>query len=193
MRSGALAAVAATLLTLLLAPGAGASHDPSGAPFGEDFVVGSFTTTPPTFIIEFTIDAHSGPSGENPTGDVRVDTGDGAAAGRVSCLNVTGSRATIGVDFADPSIGGGFFFVEDNDGAGQDAFSAAPTGEPPSVCPADPSTPPAPISDGDITVHDAPARPTSKEQCTNGGWRNFGPAFENQGECVAFVRRGPKA
>jgi 6-phosphogluconolactonase len=34
--------------------------------------------------------------------------------------------------------------------------------------------------------------PTSKDQCKNGGWRTFGDAFKNQGECVAFVERGPK-
>jgi hypothetical protein len=28
--------------------------------------------------------------------------------------------------------------------------------------------------------------PTSKEQCKNGGWRNF-PQFKNQGDCVSFV------
>jgi hypothetical protein len=28
--------------------------------------------------------------------------------------------------------------------------------------------------------------PTSKDECKNGGWRAFG--FENQGQCVAFVR-----
>jgi hypothetical protein len=35
----------------------------------------------------------------------------------------------------------------------------------------------------------APARPkepTSKEQCKNGGWRDFG-LFKNQGDCVSFV------
>jgi hypothetical protein len=28
--------------------------------------------------------------------------------------------------------------------------------------------------------------PTSKAQCTNGGWRDF-PQFKNQGQCIAFV------
>jgi DNA-binding beta-propeller fold protein YncE len=28
--------------------------------------------------------------------------------------------------------------------------------------------------------------PTSKDQCKNGGWRNF-PQFKNQGSCVSFV------
>jgi hypothetical protein len=29
--------------------------------------------------------------------------------------------------------------------------------------------------------------PTSKEQCKKGGWKNFGTAFKNQGQCVKFV------
>jgi hypothetical protein len=35
-----------------------------------------------------------------------------------------------------------------------------------------------------------PPLPTSKEQCKKGGWRNF-PQFKNQGQCIAFVERGP--
>ena len=46
--------------------------------------------------IEFFLDVHSGPSGENPTGLVewvaRVDV----VRGPVTCLNVTGNRATVG-------------------------------------------------------------------------------------------------
>jgi len=34
------------------------------------------------------------------------------------------------------------------------------------------------------------ATPTNKNQCKNGGFRNFiSPAFKNQGECVSFVQR----
>jgi hypothetical protein len=141
-----------------------------------------------------TIDAHSGPSGENPSGEVTASTRFGADTGTVTCLSVAGSRATIGVDFGTPGVGGGFFFVEDNDGAGQDMFSGAgtPTGEAPSICPASPLSPLAPIPSGDITVHDAPAHPISKEQCKRGGWRNFGAAFKNEGRCVAFVQRRSK-
>ena len=38
-----------------------------------------------------------------------------------------------------------------------------------------------------------PTVPTTKEQCKDGGFANF-PAlgFKNQGQCVAFVERGPK-
>jgi hypothetical protein len=33
------------------------------------------------------------------------------------------------------------------------------------------------------------ARPTSKDQCKNGGWQTF-DGFKNQGECVSFVASG---
>ncbi|MBA3261187.1 MAG: HYR domain-containing protein [Thermoleophilaceae bacterium] len=34
--------------------------------------------------------------------------------------------------------------------------------------------------------------PTSKQECKNGGWRNFGSVFKNQGDCVSFVATGGK-
>jgi len=37
-----------------------------------------------------------------------------------------------------------------------------------------------------------PAQPTSTDQCRDGGWRTLGGAFKNQGQCVAFVQRGPQ-
>ena len=43
-----------------------------------------------------------------------------------------------------------------------------------------------------IAVTAPPHSPTTKDQCKNGGWRNF-PQFRNQGKCVAFVERGPKS
>ena len=31
-------------------------------------------------------------------------------------------------------------------------------------------------------------RPTSKDQCKNGGWQTFNdPSFKNQGDCVSYV------
>jgi sugar lactone lactonase YvrE len=36
----------------------------------------------------------------------------------------------------------------------------------------------------------SPRLPTSKEDCKNGGWRNF-PQFKNQGDCIKFVNQGP--
>lgn len=40
------------------------------------------------------------------------------------------------------------------------------------------------------TVQIGDCLPTSKEQCTKGGWQSFD--FKNQGECVSFVSRGAK-
>ena len=142
----------------------------------------------------FLFDARSGPSGENPTGTERIDVESPLGSSsidtfdttQVTCLNVSGNRATIGTQ-----VSGGLFLVflvEDNDGAGQDRSSSSVTSESP-VCPANPSTGLPPIPGGDITVHDAVPFPTSKEQCKNGGWRTF-PGFKNQGECVSFVESG---
>ena len=36
------------------------------------------------------------------------------------------------------------------------------------------------------------AVPTAKDQCKNGGWRNYGDRFKNQGSCVSFVASGGK-
>jgi hypothetical protein len=42
------------------------------------------------------------------------------------------------------------------------------------------------------TATPAPAAPTSKDQCKNGGWRNFTfpRVFKNQGDCIKFVNTG---
>jgi hypothetical protein len=37
-----------------------------------------------------------------------------------------------------------------------------------------------------------PPMPTTKEQCKNGGWQNYGSTFKNQGDCVSFVATGGK-
>jgi hypothetical protein len=79
MRRGALAAVAASLLALLLAPVAGASHDPTGAPFKEDFATGVGSSQD----FEFDFTARSGPSGENPTGHISALRSSASTAWRV--------------------------------------------------------------------------------------------------------------
>ena len=38
----------------------------------------------------------------------------------------------------------------------------------------------------------APTLPTTKDQCKNGRWRNYGDRFKNQGACVSFVATGGK-
>jgi hypothetical protein len=189
----------ALLSAFALAGTAAASHDPSGAPFDEDFVTGrAFSSDPPgiAIAIHTVFDAHSGPSGESPTGTVRTDvellepgnflTFDTA---RVTCLNVTDNRATIGTQ--SQSGVGILHLVEDNDGAGQDRHAVLLPGQVPTDCPANLSIVLSPIFGGDITVHDSVPFPISKDQCKNGGWRDF-PEFKNQGQCIAFVERGPE-
>ena len=192
-----LVAVLAVLALLALPSASVASHDPSGAPFDEDFVTGREVTADQGCTlgcsIIFVFDAHSGPSGENPTGTVRIDVQDPSGTfpfdtGQVTCLDVSGNRATIGFQFPGFGTVG---VVEDNDGAGQDRSGLLAVGPPaPSVCPAEPSLALSPIFGGDITVHDAVPFPTSKEQCKNGAWQQFG--FRSQGDCVSFVATGGK-
>ena len=112
---------------------------------------------------------------------------------QVTCLNVTGNRATIGVELLDvpAAVRWVLWSVEDNDGAGQDKTGTLLIGQVATVCPANPSIAVSPIFGGDITVHDAPSFPIAKGQCKNGDWHNF-PAFKNQGQCIAFVEQGPK-
>jgi hypothetical protein len=188
MRRGALAAVIGSLLALLLAPAAVASHDPSGAPFGEDFAGGDASFRGG---IQIDVDAHSGPSGENPTGNASISLRANFIGGPVTCLTVTGNRAVVGGEFA----GFGYLFVlVDNAATGTpDRFGSGDPGQDsPTSCPANPAVALDPIESGDLVVHDARPFPTSKDQCKNGGWRNFGTRFKNQGQCIAFVERHPQ-
>ena len=141
----------------------------------------------------FVFDARSGPSGENPSGSVAWVDRVLFMGGPVTCLNVTGNRATIGFQNQEdgaPVLNGGFLFVEDNGtpGAGRDNVRATLVPAAPAVCPPNTEVYNAfnLVSSGELAVHDAPALPTSKDQCKNGGWRNF-PGFKNQGDCISFV------
>jgi hypothetical protein len=156
----------------------------------------------------YIFDAHSGPAGETPSGQVTFATGERLGLqtdlGTVSCLAVSGNRASIGVDFE------GFFgvgahaavvYVEDLGGETQDKIAVqnlAPGVTAPSVCPVvrPPGVPlqatfAVDFDDWHIVVIDTVVRPTSKDECRNGGWRTFG-VFKNQGDCVSFVATGGK-
>jgi hypothetical protein len=136
------------------------------------------------------------------------------ASASVTCLSVAGNRAVIG-GFGLRRIGGylfdpstnpapppeniGFFVVAVDNGQfvadPNDPFKVGPD-QAMLIEPAGP-TPPNDCSavsagtlflvGGDLVVHDAPAVPSSKDQCKHGGWRNF-PGFKSQGQCVRFVR-----
>ena len=141
------------------------------------------------------LDATSGPSGENPSGEadffVFTDTGSVFhIQGPVTCLAVSGKSAVINVQSqAQPFFGIVTVLVVDDQ---PDFFDSPVIGRAPTDCSAASFTGfggPF-LGGGDITVVDAHPLPTNKEQCKNGGWRNF-PQFKNQGQCVAFVNHGP--
>src|SRR4051794_24606730 len=80
-----------------------------------------------TFRDRYTFDAHSGPAGENARGEVVFATGERVGFmsdhGAVTCLAVSGKRASIGVNFEGLSQGPGephsaILFVEDDGGEG---------------------------------------------------------------------------
>jgi hypothetical protein len=165
------------------------------------------------------IDARSGPSGEQPSGTLGWHVGGGLGPtwlGSVSCLAVSANTAVIGFS-GRHSFGGttvnapiaGLVRVADLGGPSSalDTFewavgSPGPNNGPPIPGPTDcstypggftpPSFPPLPaVNDfGDVIVTDlSPPLPVSKDQCKNGGWRVYG-IFKNQGDCVSFVATG---
>ncbi len=196
---GVLAGLSTIAVALVLAPVAVASHEPGGAPLGEDFAVGDFSIRQSIMdCCTVNLDAHSGPAGETPSGGTFLSERAFSVTGTITCLTVTGNRAVVGGTY-NPSWG--FLFeVEDNAATGAPDrmtragfFPPSPPGTfppPPTGCPADLDLPLEPVTNGGLVVHDAtppPSEPTSKDQCKNGGWRDFGGKFRNQGQCIAFV------
>jgi hypothetical protein len=169
-------------LALIAALAAAAVPQPA-----QDSVTGTASTGAARSFAEFTFDAHSGPSGENPTGTVAVDTFFGPlGALEVTCLGVSGSRATVVVK-APPNtsgVAGLQIAVQDGGPGGDDKLDFQVIYVLPTGCAA-PTVVFTPVVHGDLVVVDAPPLPTSKEQCKGGGWRAFG--FKSQGACVSFV------
>lgn len=178
-----LAASLFAAIVLLVAPAASSGQAP-----GQDSVIGSGSFESGR---TFAFDARSGPSGENPAGTVDFDF----FAGTVTCLHVEGNVATIVVATPRFPFPVGLVVTDNAETGMPDTVLSGPTTSPP--------PPVAPcggggtvlfdiVATGDIAVVDAPPFPTSKDQCKDGGWRSFGDTFRNQGQCVAFVQRGPK-
>jgi hypothetical protein len=194
---------AAISLTALAVPSASSAAPPTPPPPAQDSVVGQAT-----ILSQFRglgVDAHSDADGSNPSGTATAGSRSTySVSGHVTCMTVVGNRATVGfaVDSGFSVYGnlGHLIFVEDNGtpGAGRDLANDVEAAVPPTVCPAPtdedlvpfPFIPirPQPIEAGDITVVDAQPLPTTKDQCKNGGWQQFG--FANQGQCISFVAAG---
>jgi hypothetical protein len=159
----------------------------------EDSVTGTViagTTGRFPMLFEFVFSARSGPSGENPAGQVTVTD---RFSGSVTCLTVRGNVTLLKIQVSPPSSFSLVSFrVTDNAGSTTpDLIESTPGTGPASEC----SSPEAsylrtdPVVSGDVVVVDAPSLPTSKDQCKNGGWRSF-PGFRNQGDCTSFVATG---
>lgn len=190
----------------------------SGAAPEQDSVVGFLTESNPPFSVR--VDVRGGPSGEAPSGTFTFDFFTFSQSERfqstsITCLAVSGSVAVVG-GFGQLRLSGagptgpisetrttGFVVVIRDNGEtppppdGQpfpnstiDDFGHRYVEEP--DCAAPGFEPSGFNVIGEFVVVDAPALPSTKEQCKGEGWRAYGDAFKNQGQCVAFVQRGPK-
>lgn len=178
-RRRGLLAVTLAVTAVLGAPHAAEAQVPAG-----DSVSGRGIAE---FFGPFAIDARSGPSGENPAGQASFDTEETSISGSVSCLSVQGRVGRFTIDL------GRFFTVRvevvDNAGLGTpDVIAADITlgGSPQDCSPLIQPARTGAVLSGDIVVVDTPRLPTAKQQCKDGGWRNYG-VFRNQGDCVSFV------
>jgi hypothetical protein len=151
-----------------------------------------------TLISSFDLDAHSGPSGEDPSGTVSFPEV-GIVDSPITCLEVR--RVTF--------FGGSFLQATMNFPAfGQVTMQISDGGvpdQPVDVVVSQIASPRAAtdcsplafgdtnvrggVTSGDVVFVDVPPAPISKDQCKDGGWQNFGSFFSSQGDCVAFVER----
>jgi hypothetical protein len=188
MRRRMLFAAATVLAGVGVALGAIAAAAQAQA-VGADSAAGDVTTDP-SRPESFVFAAHSGPSGENPSGSAFWIDRSLTFGGPVTCLTVTGNRATIGFenhkDFAQ-DFKGGFVFVEDggSPGPGQDGARPSITRDAPTVCPPNReifnefNT----VTTGDLIVTDAP--PATYAECRQAGWVKYG--YASHAQCIGAV------
>ena len=190
--------VAAAIAALaLLFPAAAAAKPPTSPPrldtataSGDNLVTDDFSS------YNIDINAFSGPSGEDPGGQVSFEAGvlRLAFSGPVSCLEVTGNTAIMRVEGPFPERPGFLAFIirlVDNGGSGRDRFEfypVLPEIEEPLDCQTGAPGYFGGTLIGRAVVTDAPPPPTSKEQCRNGGYATYG--FTNQGLCIRSVAAG---
>jgi hypothetical protein len=177
-----LAGCAALALGLAGAPAASVAQTPAG-----DSVTGVVSNGFGRDFLQFTFDAHSGPSGENPTGIVSFDSLFGNSGPlEVGCLRVAGKRASmVALAPNNSGIAGLLISVEDSGpGPGGEKLDWQTISSLPPDCPV-----PAEIfggtESGDIVVTDAPPPPTAYAQCRQAGWVKYG--FTSHAACNGYV------
>jgi hypothetical protein len=182
-----LLAVVGAIVAVLATPGLASAQGAT-----EDSVTGSGQWT--TLLFNFNV--RSGPSGENPTGQVTLSNTDGSPflTGPVTCLAVRGNVATINfTERVFSPTGLVTLQVTDRSASGlADLLDGGfPARSPGDCSPFSGGLIEPVIFSGDIVVVDAQPFPISKDQCKNGGWHAYG-VFKNQGDCVSFVATGGK-
>jgi hypothetical protein len=157
----------------------------------QDSVVGTGTFLTGIGEADFDVAATSGPLGETPAGHVIFTFPDFRIEGTVRCLRVVSATAAVVGIFVPAAGQSAFVAVTDGPTQFITVFGFAP-GDTigPSGCPSVLPGGGLEVVSGHIAITDAQPLPTSKEQCRNGGWAQFG--FTNHGQCVAFVQRGPQ-
>jgi hypothetical protein len=155
----------------------------------QDFVVGGGNVGSTR---DISIDARSDALGGNASGTVSfrevIFPGlEFLISGPVTCLAVDGTQAVIGFTDTSGILGAATVVIVDRGPFTElrrDLFTLDPFG-PVDCSPRDLAA--GNLDSGDFVVRDAP----SKEQCRNGGWRNYtdatGQPFKNQGQCIAFA------
>ena len=171
----------ATVVAAVAVPAASA-QTPAG-----DSVTGSGTvgdTRADAFF--FQIDAHSGPTGENPTGSALIDPAilvDEPFGGPITCLAVRANVATL--NFEEPGSTSGVTLVATDSPTG-DQIAFVGGGRAPTDC--SPVTNPRnqPLNGGDIVVTDAQP-PATYAQCRQAGWVGYG--YASHAQCIDAVHQ----
>jgi hypothetical protein len=151
----------------------------------QDSVTGSGTagmTRADTFAFE--IDAHSSPSGENPTGSAHITPGEIGQpfGGPITCLAVHGNVATFNFEALPASTSVETFVATDSPTGDQIAFVGP--GRAPTDCSPVTNPPNQPLIGGDIVVTDAQP-PASYTQCRQAGWVGYG--YASHAQCIDAV------
>jgi hypothetical protein len=149
-----------------------------------------------TVVSSFELDAHSGPSGEDPSGTVSFPEV-GIVDSPITCLDVrrvtvsAGSFLQATMNF--PALGQVTMQLSDGGVPDQPVdivvsqiFSPRAATDCSPLAFSDTNVI-GHVTSGDVVFVDVPPLPTSKDQCKDDGWRDFGSFFRSQGDCVAFV------